>query len=275
MLNEFVMKLFYREEGKGNPQKIVIVHGLYGSSDNWLTVGKKLGQKNHVYMIDQRNHGRSPMAEDHTYEGMVADLANFFDEHNIDKAVVIGHSMGGKTAMFFASEYPERVNKLVVADIAPKNYFELEDKSQYYQHHYILESLKELRVHQYESRDEIADFLRLKFDSESLVMFLLKNVYRNKESHKFDCRINVDVLYDYLDEIISGVNYRWFEDRMPILNYPVLFIKGEKSPYIGQDDEKKIKEIYPDARIDVIPNAGHWLHAEQPQLFMESLERFI
>ncbi|MHA7108947.1 alpha/beta fold hydrolase [Sunxiuqinia elliptica] len=269
------MQLFFREEGKSNSQTIVIVHGLYGSSDNWLTVGKKLGLNYHVYLIDQRNHGRSPNADSHTYENMTEDLAAFFEEHQIEKATVIGHSMGGKTAMFFAAEYPEKVEKLIVADIAPKNYLDLQEKSQYYLHQHILESLKEVRQQQYESREEIADFLRLKLDNESLVLFLLKNVYRNKETHKFDCRINVDVLYDYLDEVISGVNYRWLEDRMPILNYPVLFIKGEKSPYISDEDVQRIREIYPEVQFENIPNAGHWLHAEQPQLFMEALERFI
>lgn len=269
------MKLYYREEGKENKQTIVIVHGLYGSSDNWLTVGKKLGKKHHVYMIDQRNHGRSPNADDHSYEAMTQDLAGFFDEHHIAKAIVIGHSMGGKTAMYFAADYPEKIDKLIVADIAPKNYFELEEKGQYYLHQHILESLKEVRKHQFETREEIADFLSLKLDNKGLVMFLLKNVHRNKQTKKFDCRINVDVLYDHLDEVISGVNYRWMEDRMPILNYPVLFIKGEKSPYISDEDEKKIKEIYPEAQITTIPDAGHWLHAEQPKLFMQALERFI
>jgi pimeloyl-ACP methyl ester carboxylesterase len=270
-----MVKLFYREEGKGNDKLIVIVHGLYGSSDNWLTVGKKLGQKYHVYMVDQRNHGRSPNADTHTYEDMASDLAAFFDQHQLGKAIVIGHSMGGKTAMHFAAEYPEKVEKLIVADIAPRNYLELEENSQYHQHQYILESLKEIRLHQYETREEIAGFLKLKLDNEGLVMFLLKNVYRNKETKKFDCRINVDVLHAYLDEVINGVNYRWFEDRMPIFNYPVLFIKGEKSAYISEEDEKNIRDIYPDVKFETIPNAGHWLHAEQPQLFMEALERFI
>ncbi|MGQ8335051.1 alpha/beta fold hydrolase [Sunxiuqinia sp. A32] len=269
------MKLFFREEGKENKSTIVIVHGLYGSSDNWLTVGKKLGQNFHVYMVDQRNHGRSPNADSHTYEDMTEDLASFFEEHHIEKATIVGHSMGGKTAMAFAADYPEKVNKLIVADISPKNYFELEEKSQYYLHQYILESLKEVRNQQFESREEIADFLKLKLDVDNLVLFLLKNVYRNKETKKFDCRINVDVLFDYLDEIISGVNYRWFEDRMPIFNYPTLFIKGADSEYITDTDIIKIKEIYPEVQISTIPNAGHWLHAEQPKLFMEALERFI
>lgn len=269
------MKLFYREEGAEHKKTVVIVHGLFGSSDNWLTVGKKLGRKYHVYLIDQRNHGRSPNTDSHTYEDMTADLAGFFEEHQIEKATVIGHSMGGKTAMSFASEYPEKIDKLIVVDIAPRDYLELGDKSQFFQHQYILESMKEVRLQQYESRAEIADFLKLKLDDEGLVMFLLKNVFRNKETHKFDCRINVDVLYDYLDEVISGVNYRWFDDRIPILNYPVLFVKGEKSNYISEEDVKKIGEIYLEYKLERIPNAGHWLHAEQPQLFMEALERFI
>ncbi len=269
------MKLFFREEGKEKNQSIVIVHGLYGSSDNWLTVGKKLGLDFHVYMIDQRNHGRSPNADSHTYENMVEDLAEFFNEHQIEKAILLGHSMGGKTAMAFAADYPERVSKLIVADIAPKNYFELQEKSQYFQHQLILESLKELRQHDFKSREEIGNFLQLKLGDEGLVMFLLKNAYKNKETHKFDCRINVDVLYDYLDEIISRVDYHWFSDRLPILNYPVLFIKGEKSIYIGEDDEVKVREIYPEVQIIGIPDAGHWLHAEQPQLFFQAVSNFI
>ncbi len=269
------MDLFFREEGKDNKEKVVIIHGLYGSSDNWLTVGKKLGLTHHVYMLDQRNHGRSPKSNEHSYELMKEDLANFFEKQNVDKATVVGHSMGGKTAMYFATEYPEKVNKLVVVDIAPKNYFQLEEKSQYYLHKNILESLIEIELTDFQSREEIADALRLKIDGEALIQFLLKNVYRDKETKQFACRVNASVIYDFLDEIISGVDYRWFEDRLPIFNYPVLFIKGEKSNYISETDIPKIKEIYPEANIENIPGAGHWLHAEQAQLFMDALKKFV
>ncbi len=269
------MNLFFREEGKDKKAPIVIVHGLYGSSDNWLTVGKKLGQTQHVYMLDQRNHGRSPKSNEHSFELMKEDLANFFEKQNIDKATVIGHSMGGKAAMYFASEYPEKINKLIVVDIAPKDYFQLAEKSQYYLHKNILESLIEVELGNYQSRQEIADALSLKIDGEELVQFLLKNVYRDKVTKQFACRINAPVIYDALDEIISGVNYRWFEDRLPIFNYPVLFIRGEKSNYIMDEDLHKIQKIYPEVQIDNIPDAGHWLHAEQPQLFMEALTRFV
>jgi pimeloyl-ACP methyl ester carboxylesterase len=267
------MKLFFREEGEGFP--IVIVHGLYGSSDNWLTVAKKLSSRYKIYMIDQRNHGRSPNAEEHSYVAMTADLAEFFDEQHIEKAILMGHSMGGKTAMSFAADYPERVEKLIVVDIAPKDYFLLNDESQYYLHNNILRAMMELDFSKVESRKQVEDFLLERIDSAQIVQFLLKNVHRNKESHQFEWRLNVPVLYDNLDEIIKGVNAHWFDDRLPILNYPVLFVKGALSNYILPEDFSIIHRIYPDVEIVEIPNAGHWLHAEQPQLFMEVIWNFI
>ncbi len=267
------MKLFFREEGAGFP--LIIIHGLYGSSDNWLTVAKKLSVKYRVYLIDQRNHGRSPSSEIHSYEAMKNDLAEFFEDRQLERAVVMGHSMGGKTAMWFAAEYPEKVEKLVVADIAPKDYFRLDDESQYYLHKSILEAMRELDLSTAESRKDIEEFLNLKIDSVPVVQFLLKSVQRSKLHPGFEWRLNVNALYDNLDEIISGVNAHWFEDRRPILNYPVLFIKGANSAYIQSDDVPQIKQIYPEAQIRVIPDAGHWLHAEQPQLFMEALWSFL
>jgi pimeloyl-ACP methyl ester carboxylesterase len=126
-----------------------------------------------------------------------------------------------------------------------------------------------------ESRKDIENYLLERVDSISIVQFLLKSVHRNKESQRFEWRLNAQVLYENLDEIISGVNAKWFEDRLPIFNYPVLFIKGENSNYILPEDFSSIRRIYPQAIIKEIPNAGHWLHAEQPQLFMEVLEQFL
>jgi len=267
------MNLFYREEGEGFP--LVIVHGLYGSSDNWLTVGKKLSSRFKVYMIDQRNHGRSPNSEEFNYEVMKNDLADFFDQHTIEKAIVMGHSMGGKTAMCFAADYPERIEKLVVVDIAPKDYFLLKNESQYFLHKNILEAMLNIDFSRMESRKVIENYLLEHIDSTPIVQFLLKSIVRNKESQQFEWRLNAQILYDNLDEIISGVNARWFDDRLPIFNYPVLFIKGEDSNYILPEDFQTILHIYPEAIIRIIPNAGHWLHAEQPQLFMEVLEQFL
>ena len=208
---------------------------------------------------------------------MKNDLSEFFERHQIEKAVVIGHSMGGKTAMLFAADYPERIEKLIIVDIAPKDYLTYQENNQYKQHQLILETLQEINIHcnNYHSREQIGNFLYLKLGNQSLVQFLLKSIYKDKESGHFHCRMNVDVLYNALDEIVSGVNYRWLEDRIPIINYPVLFIRGEKSDYLTHEDENMIKKIYPEAKIETIPDAGHWLHAEQPQLFMDAVTRFI
>ena len=263
------MDLFYRKEGSGTP--LVIVHGLYGSSDNWLNIGKRLAEKHTVYMIDQRNHGRSPFSNSHTFNNMRNDLSEFFEKHNIEKATLLGHSMGGKVAMWFAADYPEKVEKLVIADIAPKDYLLLKEDSQFYLHQNILLAMQEIDFSKIKSRNEVDDFMSQKIDDERIRQFLLKNVAKDKINHQFKWRINAEVLYDHLDEIVSGVNRNWLEDRIPITSYPVIFIRGMKSKYILPEDEILIKEIYPDAMIIDIPDAGHWLHAEQPKLFMKAV----
>ncbi len=263
------MELFYRKEGSGSP--LVIIHGLYGSSDNWINIGKRLAEKHTVYMIDQRNHGRSPFDDSHTFNDMRNDLVEFFDQHQIEKAIVLGHSMGGKAAMWFALDYPEKVEKLVIADIAPKDYLLLKEDSQFYLHQNILLAMQEIDFSKIKSRNDVDEFMAEKIDDERIRQFLLKNVARDKKKKQYKWRVNAEVLYDHLDEIVSGVNIKWFDDRIPITNYPVIFIRGMKSKYILPEDEKLINEIYPDARIVDIPEAGHWLHAEKPQKFMEAV----
>lgn len=263
------MELFYRKEGKGSP--MVVVHGLYGSSDNWINIGKRLAEKHTVYMLDQRNHGRSPFANSHTFNDMRYDLAEFFEKHNIEKATVLGHSMGGKTAMWFAYDFPEKVEKLVIADIAPKDYLLLKEDSQFYLHQNILLAMQEIDFSKIKSRNDVDDFLAQKIDDVNIRQFLLKNVAKDKINHIYKWRVNAGVLYDHLDEIVSGVNKNWLDDRIPITSYPVIFIRGMKSKYILTKDETMIKEIYPDSKIIDIPDAGHWLHAEQPELFMKAV----
>ncbi|HSH19005.1 MAG TPA: alpha/beta fold hydrolase [Draconibacterium sp.] len=261
------MKLFYRKEGTGSP--LVIVHGLYGSSDNWINIGKRLSEKHTVYMIDQRNHGRSPFAGSHTFNDMRNDLHEFFEKHNIEKAILLGHSMGGKVAMWFGVDFPEKVEKLVIADIAPKDYLLVKEDSQFYLHQNILLAMQEIDFSKIKSRNDVDDFMSQKIDDQRIRQFLLKNVDKDKSKKQYKWRVNAEVLYDHLDEIVSGVNKRWFDDRIPIMSYPVIFIRGMKSKYILPEDEILIKEIYPDAKIVDIPEAGHWLHAEQPKKFME------
>lgn len=262
------MKLFFRKEGTGTP--LVILHGLYGSSDNWLTIGKKLAERYTVYLVDQRNHGHSPHAAEHTFEAMKNDLALFFDEHQLEQAVLLGHSMGGKTAMYFAADYPERVKKLVVADIAPKDYL-LEEENQYHLHRQILLAMLEMDFLKVKTRQEVEERLNEKIDDPRICKFLMKNVETDRKNHRLKWRLNVPVLYDFLEEIVSGVSLHWLDDRIPITAYPVVFIRGLQSDYIRDQDIPGILKIYPEARIVDIPDAGHWLHAEQPQLFLEAV----
>jgi len=263
------MKLFFRKEGSGPP--LIIVHGLYGSSDNWINIGKRLADKYTVYMLDQRNHGRSPFADSHTYDDLRNDLLEFFEQHKIEKATLLGHSMGGKVAIWFAADFPEKVEKLVIADIAPKNYLLLKEDSQFYLHQNILLAMQEIDFSIIKSRNDVDDFMAEKIDNRQIRQFLLKNVVLDKDTKQYKWRVNAEVLYDYLEEIVSGVNKNWLDDRIPITSYPVIFIRGMKSNYILPEDEILINNIYPDSRIIDITDAGHWLHAEQPQKFMEAV----
>jgi len=265
------MELFHRKQGTG--PVVVVVHGLYGSSDNWLNMGKRLAEKHTVYMVDLRNHGNSGFAPSHTYEDMKDDLASFFNKHQIGKATLLGHSMGGKTAMWFAADYPEKIEKLVIADIAPKNYLLMNESSQYHLHRNILLAMQELDFGRVKNRSDIDDLLAEKIDDSRIRSFLLKSVKKNKKTTTYSWQLNVEVLYDHLEEIVGGVNRQWFEGRIPITRYPVIFIRGLNSNYILDEDIPVIREIYPDASIVDIPGAGHWLHAEKPRQFMEAVMR--
>lgn len=263
------MELYYRKEGSG--PTLIVIHGLYGSSDNWINIGKRLAERYTVYLIDQRNHGRSSFSDEHSFNSMKEDLNEFFEGHNIEKATILGHSMGGKTAMWFAADYPEKVEKLVIADIAPKDYMILKEDSQFFLHQNILLAMQDIDFDEIKTRSDVGDRLAEKIDDERIIKFLLKNVAKDKKTKLYKWRINVEVLYDSLDEIVSGVNKKWLDDRIPINSYPVIFIRGLKSKYILPEDESLIKDIYPDATIVDIPDAGHWLHAEQPEKFMEAV----
>lgn len=263
------MKLFYRKTGKGSP--LVIIHGLYGSSDNWINIGKRLAEKHTVYMIDQRNHGRSGFASSHTFNDLKNDLNEFFESHRIEKAIILGHSMGGKTAMWFAADFPEKVEKLVIADIAPKDYLQMKEDSQFYLHQNILLAMQEIDFSLVKSRNDVDEIMAEKIDDARIRQFLLKNIEKSKKEKQYRWRVNAEVLYDFLEEIVSGVNKSWLDDRIPITAYPVIFIRGMLSKYILPEDENLIHEIYPEARIVDISGAGHWLHAEQPQKFMDAV----
>jgi esterase len=264
------MKLFSRKFGSGTP--LVILHGLYGSSDNWLSIARKMAGKFKVYLVDLRNHGKSPHAETHNYEVMREDLVEFMNDEGLEKAILAGHSMGGKAVMCFARHYPERVKQLIVIDIAPKTYGELSRKEA--QGHYaIMKAMNDVDLQAASSRGEIENMLSGTIVSERIRKFLMKNL-RQDENRKYFWTLNLPVLMKELDNIMDGENEKCFDRENPVTGFPVLFIRGEKSPYITDGDMTIIEKIFPDARLVTIPGAGHWLHAEQPGFLIRAVEEF-
>jgi esterase len=263
------MNLFFRKFGGGPP--FIILHGLYGSSDNWVSIGRELSAWFEVYLLDLRNHGRSPHSPEHSYKQMAGDLKEFMDDHQIQKAIILGHSMGGKAAMKFACLFPERITHLIVLDIAPKSYlFSSDLQSDTLNHKKILQAMLNFDFSGIQNRDELDERLAKVIRSRQVRQFLLKNVKRKKD-HTFDWIINVQSLFDNLDNILDGFSTELAAIGEPVTGFPVLFIKGAKSEYITKDDEALIKKLFPYADIHSVPGVGHWLHAEEPVLLLKSV----
>ena len=251
------MKLFFRELGQGKP--IIILHGLFGSSDNWLTQAKLFAPNYKVFSVDQRNHGQSPHSDDFDYSSMVADLNEFIQDQRISDPVIIGHSMGGKTAMNFALAHPDTISKLVVVDISPKSY-NLE-------HYTIVEGLKAIPIDKLSSRNEADDVLSQHVPEPDVRQFLLKNLQR-KSTGGFSWKINLPVIANKLSNV--GVDLQ-FPGQF---GKPTLFIRGAKSKYVRDEDWKRITEIFPAAELQTM-DTGHWVQAEKPQEFAEVVMQWL
>ncbi|GGE38722.1 alpha/beta fold hydrolase [Psychroflexus planctonicus] len=253
------MKLHANVEGNGFP--LFILHGFLGMGDNWKTLGKEYADAGfQVHLIDQRNHGRSPHSSEFNYTVLAEDVKQYAEDNQISKFSIIGHSMGGKTAMQLACQHPELIEKLVVADIAPK----------YYEPHHqqILEGLTRLEEAEISSRKE-ADQLLSEFISEQGIrMFLLKNLNR-KEKNAYGLRVNLSALKQNIEEVGKALA----EDAH--FNGETLFLKGSKSNYITDEDKKIIHQHFPEAKIESIQGAGHWLHAEKKDAFFEASISFL
>lgn len=265
------MNLFFRKLGQGPP--LIIIHGLYGSSDNWITIGKKLAENFEVFLMDQRNHGQSPHSGEHNYFLLKEDLKEFMNQQFIEKAIIIGHSMGGKTAMFFSADYPERITSLIIVDISPLSYLTT-NSAQLLQHKTMLDSMFSIDLSKISSREHADEVLSGSIPQKYVRQFLLKSLRRTKDN-TFYWGINIPVLREKLPEIIDGLNMQDFENKKTITGFPVLFIKGENSDYILEKDIKAIEKIYPYSEIETIENAGHWVHAEQPELFLQRITHFL
>ena len=267
------MELFYRRFGGGPP--LIILHGLYGSSDNWVSIGKALASNFEVFIIDQRNHGDSPHSKEHNYTLLKNDLYDFMNQHGIEKAVLMGHSMGGKTVMFFSADYPERVQSLLVIDISPRSYKSLLNSvPQAIDHMDIINAMLEVDFSVVEKRSDVDKQLSQGILYSKIRHFLLKNVGRDKEGNYF-WKLNIETLRDQLPEIMDGMDVKRFSNGNGITGFPVLFIKGENSGYISTEDITLIQTIFPAADIASIPGAGHWLHAEKPELLLKTIKYFV
>lgn len=254
------MKLFFRHMGQGNP--VIILHGLLGLSDNWVTFGRQLADDFEVFIPDLRNHGQSPHDNVFDFPSLVADLLELINDLELKRLILIGHSLGGKTAMSFALEYPDRVNKLVVVDIAPRKY------PSNLEHKMLIDAMLKVDLASAHSRSDIEKQLESNVHSSRLRQFLLKSVYW-KDKQSLDWRINLPVLKDSLPFIMEEISTsKKFQN-------PVLFVRGEQSDYITDNDVPEIVRLFPQSTIKTLANASHWVHADVPFEFYSLVHDFL
>lgn len=253
------MQLYSNIIGQGTP--FLILHGFLGMGDNWKTLAKQFAEQDfQVHLIDQRNHGRSFHSDAFNYEVLAEDLKAYCDKNELKDFILLGHSMGGKTAMLFATLYPDLVAKLIVADISPRFYPTHHDA--------ILEGLSRLDFSVLKSRGEADEQLSNEVSDFGTRQFLLKNLYWVKNG-QLGLRLNLDVLKENVSEVGEALPiYATFAKD-------TLFLRGDKSEYIALQDEKLIKSHFPKAEIKTIADAGHWLHAENPKDFYEAVINFV
>ena len=254
------MNLNYKKFGENGPA-LVILHGVFGFLDNWLTVGKAVADRGfQVYLVDQRNHGRSPHEGALNYETFAEDLKEFIGQQQLDNPILVGHSMGGKTVMEYAVRYPDTFSRLVVVDIGPKAYP--------IHHKKILEGLNHIPVETIENRQQADDILSEYEPIPAVRQFLLKNLYR-KDEGGFGWRFNLPLLSTDMANVGQAIT-----TDTPV-EIPTLFMRGDRSDYILDEDWDDIQKIFPDSKLDTIQNSGHWIQAEQPKAFLESLLNFV
>ena len=256
------MELNYRSFGKGEP--LVVLHGLWGMLDNWVSFAHSLESEFEIFLPDLRNHGKSPHSDEHNYRAMADDLKEFLAEQNIFSVNILGHSMGGKVAIQFATDYPGLVKKLIVADIFPRAYNpdELND------HIKILEVIKIISEGRYNRRTDAEIAILSKLGNERTAMFMFKNLNFGQDGlicWKFNAAGLVKN-YPRLSEQI--------EIQTPI-NTPTLFIRGKLSNYITEKDTQQIPLLFRNAKLETLENAGHWLHVDQPSAFRELVAGFL
>jgi pimeloyl-ACP methyl ester carboxylesterase len=247
---------------KPHKEPLIILHGLFGTLDNWQTLARQWSEDYVIFTLDMRNHGRSPFADTHTYDDLTADLLEFMQTHNIACANLLGHSMGGKAAMHFAVQQPQKIQRLIIVDIAPKNYGG--------GHEGVFEALFAVDLSTNPSRQAVEQTLRTYIlNDNATVQFLLKNLTRNAATTALEWKINIPVLYQYYHQIVGNI-------ALPdTIDTPTLFIRGGNSLYIKDADWSHITDVFTNVQLATVPNAGHWVHAENPSGFSAALLSFL
>jgi esterase len=254
------MKLAFREFGQGQP--LIILHGLFGQSDNWNTLSKGFAEKGfRVFAVDQRNHGLSPHSTTWNYGVMADDLKEFIDTHQLKDPILLGHSMGGKTVMFFELMYPGIASKIIVVDIAPR--------ASLRHHEEVLKALNAVDFNAIKTRKEAEEIMSRYIDDFGTKQFLLKNIYwKEGRNEEMAWRFNLETITENYDAVIASV---------PVGSSPVpaLVMRGEKSNYVNDADLEDFKKLFPNSKLETIAGSGHWVHAEKPKEFFEAVLRFI
>lgn len=255
------MQLFYRTYGEGKP--FIILHGLFGISDNWVSFAKKIAKLGYqVYILDQRNHGQSPQSPNFNYLALVDDLFEFIDEHELEDAVILGHSMGGKVAMRFALENPDYLSKLIVVDISLRQYPPRD-------HHLkVIRAMKKVDFSIVKKRQDVDAILSEDIELPRIRQFIMKNLYR-KQKDELAWRMCLDCIANNLDEMFDGI-----EPEQP-LDKPTLVVRGGASDYVLDSDLPPLKIAFPQVDIKTIANTTHWVHAEEPEVFFGYVEGFL
>jgi esterase len=260
------MELFYRKYGSGPP--MFILHGLFGSSDNWVTIAKKLAEDFTVYLPDQRNHGGSPHSEIHDYESMSHDLYELTEALNVRKLFLAGHSMGGKVAVNFALKWPEKINSLVIIDVSPF-ILPVNEHKFYDENRNILESIMSVDLTGIKTRSQVEEQIGEKIKSEKVLALIMKNIQRTTNS-SFSWKMNVRSLYNNLHNMVTGLP-RPTRDTEMVTGFPVTVIKGGNSDYLPPGEFDAIRLLFPAAELITLQNTGHWVQAEKPDEVIEVL----
>ena len=254
------MQLHFKESGQG--RAVVLLHGLFGSLDNWHPVAVRLAEQFHVFAVDQRNHGQSPHSAEMSYALMAEDVNELLVARGLESVSLAGHSMGGKVAMQFALQFPGKVEKLLVEDMAPRAYLPSHNK--------IFTALLALDLPAFKARQEIEEALAPGIPSLMLRRFLLKNLaHEPQDARAFKWRIPLPAIFANYPKLCAPLA------SQPPFPGPVLFLHGGQSPYVSEADAPRIRELFSQAVIEAIPQARHWIHADAPDDFVRHVSAFL